>query len=97
MQRAREQKEGPAAVEHRFLEIDTAEQSGQAFVDGGLRQGQLDADQHEGCGEAHEEQPDRVRQSDQDMVEPAEGGRQNEENGNQVENGRHRPTPLLSP
>ena len=56
---------------------------------GDLRECEFNPDKEQRSREAHNQDADRVRQPDQNVVEPAEGGGQDEKDGNKIESGKH--------
>ena len=85
MERAREEQKGEHPVEHRLAEVETAQKRYLALVKRHLGYRQLDANQRERSRQRHDQEADRMRQTNQDMVDPSEQRRDHEQQCDKVE------------
>ena len=82
---AGKQKERQHAVHHHLREIDLQQRLLYLVVEVLTGKNEIEQDEQQRGRQAHDQKPDRVRQADEPMVQPAEQGREREQQRGEVE------------
>ena len=89
MQGSCEQQERQHAIHDRRVEIDLADRRAQGVGDAEAGEDRLRREQHQRTGQRHDQQADRVRQSQDPQVEEAEQRRKGQQQRDDLEDGQH--------